>query len=142
MSKVFKVCRIIEGRYYSYNLSPNEITKIKYYRELNKSIIEYEIGKVIYPKYGKLFAFDTLKNACGFIGMTPDSLKKSTEVCIFSCEAETSDINLKGVPRFSKSYPNFWDNLDADTFVDSENLMYIPHGTVLCESIKLIERCQ
>lgn len=133
---VYKVVRI-EGRRrisaYIHPLYPYDEPGSLYTRELEHLCIRYPLGKVIRPKIGKIFAFDTLDNVVEF----PYGDQ------IWECRAKNAE-PFKGRVLANRTivvacYVGYWKSYHHPVTIDTW-LVNAPDGTVLCDSLTLIKR--
>ncbi len=93
--------------------------------------IQYQIGEVVKPKIGKIFAFDTYSNA-------RRAFYQGSQVKLY--KAETSNISEPHarleIYYVDEAAEEFWADKNFDMYMKTYDL---PWGTVLCDDLKLIE---
>lgn len=104
--------------------------------------IEYVQDSVVYPKipHSKLFVFSSLDEARKWI-----SLENYDNRCIFKCEAlnVTTPLSMcNPLNDFSGNLIKFWKNRShvlSDPILSYPFCTAPPKGTLLCDSLKLLE---
>lgn len=141
MVKCYKLCSVIDGRYYSYlaTAQPNGP------REHD---LEYIVGETVTPKFGKLFVFDTLFHVEDeFWKVVIRKDKSEEEFAIFEAECD-NPVGLYTVPSgFSKKEMKaFWSvyeiNGTAPLNIFSYPLLRALQGTLITPSVKLIKKIE
>lgn len=123
---MFKVCRKINSRYYSYNLTDEEVDKVidgEYDRTLTK---EYKLDSKTEPSHGKLFAFDSLANV-------KEYLLHAIDATVFKCKLEKSNLDIKEVALID--FKEFW----AKELVATQE---VPNGTIFCNWVCITEKVE
>lgn len=104
-----------------------------YFLRYSGSYIEYSVTEVNLPKIGKLFVFDTYKNAKEEAGY-----REGLE--IWECYAEDLEIlplnYIIPIGPPIEEVINFWKSGRTEPGYQ----MYIPKGTCFCSSLRLIRR--
>jgi hypothetical protein len=138
--KVYKLVVDINGKYYSFIADPDERCAV-HPIEKDDLVHEYKIREKTVPKFGFLYAFDTLENSLRFYnpGLT------ATYVRVFEAKAEVAKKDIK---PFSLNYNNlsvvnvinFWKNFSnytEDDILYTLGIVAPSEGSVLCSSITL-----
>ena len=137
--KFYKVVRIENEEYYSYNFPPSFI-----YRDRGISL-KYKIGKIVKPLFGKLFVVKTQRQAKSLIhcGSTKFAI---LEVRGFNPEKAREYVLDSTVIR--KDIKKYWttegyqkmlaNNIKFDLTNVKCNLMQTPENTILVDKVKVI----
>lgn len=119
-------CKLVRkdgDRYYSFNRPPGF-----------DGSIEYKVGEPTYPKYGKLFVFDTPDSARKFlksIGQRP--IDDGTETCLFLCGCDNAQRGT--YMSYNNEYQRFWETINSLWM----NGINVPAGTYFADSLTLLE---
>jgi hypothetical protein len=113
----------------------NETGQLTSFIACNKFMLIYKKGVVTHPDTGFLFAFETLEHAKVFIKGT-----SCYGIEIWKCETEDVSRLLDTHITYNQlKWKKYWK--DSDSIYDSTVLYTVPCGTVICKSIKPIEKC-
>jgi hypothetical protein len=117
---VYKVCRIIDGEFYSSFAEDN-------FR------IKYKVGGIIIPSIGKIFAFSKLEDAKSY---AIDMIYDGKEMAIFFAEAyRVEQPEFIGLPSLPCTWNDFWSH---SMHPDLNGIP--PLNTILCQKLELLYR--
>jgi hypothetical protein len=121
----YKVCRIYENKYYSFNPRPSQD---------DIRSLEYELGKTTVPKLenSKLMVFDSLENAQKF---RQNLWLPLPESCIFKVNAENVSV-AHNMSYNGLEVRDFWANKPTVYKVTP------PTGTLYADSVTLLEKIE
>lgn len=125
---VYKICSINKkGDILSYNTSGNERDN----NRIREGILRYNLNQMTKPDFGKLFAFDSIKNAKAF-GYSRDYDKLY--------KARANHVQSRKLPeKVLLSYGNSENGWNKKQYKDVPYGMELPIGTVFCSSITLLK---
>jgi len=123
--KCYKVFKAVNGELHS---------AVVYDRDID---IKYQIGKVIKPKIGKIFAFKTLEDAIRFRTFLADSRDKIFE-CVGILSKEQPHRIVYTYFCYREQVETFWRERMWEN-AGSNYTTYKPDGTIFLDKIKLIK---
>ena len=111
-----------------------------------KHTVQYTKGEVVFPKMGKLFAFDNYEHARIF---AYPYLDKNETAKIWVAMGDIYSTQIRSIASDSYIHVDMWEEfwttiteelLQSEAFISAVHFMSAPHGTILCNSIKLIRK--
>ncbi len=103
-------------------------------------VIEYKYKDIIFPKFGKIYGFKTLTNAEYFKSIWNNNTN-FPHLEIWKISAKFSKLPPAMAPETVNNIKYWWDIFE-ETGKKPKNSLKPPHGTVLCDAVKLIEKVE
>mgnify|MGYP001240442712 CR=1 FL=1 len=124
MSVVYKICRAINDKRYSFNCWPDDV------EDICGNKLTYHTTKKTYPLRGYLYAFSTLEGAMRY-------LRQFTYASVKTCEVWEAKASVSKKEAFIFEWYHSWEFLAKAWSTNCEYHIAAPRGTVFCHWMQL-----